>query len=55
LFGGAIDGPQIAAAALVLLGAFLLSERSEKRAPEPASTLSTHALEPPQERIGDSA
>ena len=55
LFGGAIDGPQIAAAALVFLGAFLLSERSEKRAPEPASTLSTHALEPPQERIGDSA
>lgn len=55
MLGGAINGPQVAAAALVLLGAFVLSERSEKRAPEPVSTLSTRAPNAPHERIGDSA
>ena len=55
LFSGAVDGPQIAAAALVLLGAFLLCERSEKRAPEPASTLPSRAPETSHERVGDSA
>jgi phosphatidylglycerol:prolipoprotein diacylglycerol transferase len=43
LFGGAIDGPQIAAAALVLLGPCLLWTRRERRVLESAPTASEHA------------
>lgn len=51
MLGGAINGPQIAAAALALFGAFLLCER----VPESASILSTSAPDVTHERVGGSA